>query len=245
MTKSKVIDSLIIILFYIGLSCLPFSWFKFSEEVILVFQIIAQFVIFFLIKLVLKKSPLKLKERTPKYKNVAWFLPVFLICFSNIFNLLNPENVLLFKHSIIYYVLIVALSFCVAFNEEFIFRVIIIDNLDESEQTIVKVIISASIFAACHLTHFFSTFDPAQLFRVLYTFGVGIILGLMYIYVQSFGFCVSLHFLFNAINGNLGDCIEYGNFNYVYFLINITVAIVVGGYLVGIYFLKLKYEPIE
>lgn len=245
MTKSKLLDTLILILIYIGISCLPFDLFGIKGTLQLIFQILGQFVIFFLFRLVLKKSPLKFKERTYNRTNMIFFIPVFILCFSNFFNLLNPDNYLNFTFSI-NLLLAILLSFCVAFNEEYLFRSVIIDNIESSEKPIVKVIISASIFAACHLTVFFSSFNPLDLIQVVYTFGLGIVLGLMYVYGECLWYCVLFHFAYNTINGNLaGEWIKYPNLNYLYYLINALVGLVVAGYLFAIYFLKLKNSKTE
>lgn len=239
MTKSKLLDTLILILIYIGISCLPFNLFGITGILELIFQILGQFVIFFLFKLVLKKSPLTFKERTYNRFNMILFIPVFILCFSNFFNLLNPSSYLEFAFSI-ELLLKIALSFCVAFNEEYLFRCVIIDNLDTSEKPIVKIIISASIFAACHLTVFFSTFNPIDLIQVVYTFGLGIVLGLMYVYGECLWYCVLFHFAYNTINGCLAAAWLKCESGFLYYLINALVGLVIAAYLFVIYFLKLK-----
>ena len=241
MTKSKTIDTLIIILFYIGISAVPFSWLFKNSTVILIFKIVAQILICFLVRLVLKKSPLKIKEKTANKENMVWFIPAFIICFSNFFNLFVEGNTFAFSFSIDF-LLQIFLSFCIAFNEEYIFRMLIIDNLDESEKPIVKVIISASIFGACHLTHFFSSFNPVDLIIVVYTFAIGIVLGLIYVYTHSFWFCVLLHFLYNAINGDLASFIRYGSPDWIFYVINISVGLFVGLYLLSIYLFRLSKQ---
>ena len=244
MTKSKLLDTLILILVYIGISCLPFSLFGLSETLVLIFRILGQLVIFFLFRLILKKSPLKFKERTYNRFNMILFIPVFVLCFSNFFNLLNPNNYFEFIFSI-NFLLGILLSFCVAFNEEYLFRSIIIDNIENSEKPFVKVIISASIFAACHLTSFFSTFNPIDLIQVVYTFGLGIVLGMIYVYTESLWYCVLFHFAYNLVNSDFAQFIKYPNVDYLYYLINASVGLIVAVYLVVIYFLFLRKTKLE
>lgn len=244
MTKSKLLDTLILILVYIGISCLPFSLFGFSETLILIFRILGQLVIFFLFRLILKKSPLKFKERTYNRFNMVLFIPVFILCFSNFFNLLNPANYFDFNFSI-NLLLSILLSFCVAFNEEYLFRSVIIDNIENSEKLFVKIIISASIFAACHLTTFFSTFNPLDLVQVAYTFGLGIVLGMIYVYTESLWYCVLFHFAYNMINNDFSQFIKYEKIDFLYYEINISVGLVVAVYLVIIYFLVLRKTNLE
>ena len=239
MTKSKLLDTLILIFVYIGISCLPFSWLSVSSTLILIFQILGQLVILFLFRLVLKKSPLRFKERTYNRNNMILFIPVFVLCFSNFFNLINPNNSFDFYFSFDL-PLKILLSFCIAFNEEYLFRSVIIDNIEAGEKPIVKVIISASIFAACHLTVFFSTFNPMDLIVVVYTFGLGIVLGLMYVYGECLWYCVLFHFAYNIINGDFASFIIYKKIDFYYFLTNVLVGLVVAAYLFAIYFIKLR-----
>ncbi|MCR5309630.1 MAG: CPBP family intramembrane metalloprotease [Bacilli bacterium] len=131
----------------------------------------------------------------------------------------------------------ILLSLCVAINEEYIFRMILIDNLDDSEKPMIKIIIAASIFAACHLTHFFSSFNPADLIIIVYTFTLGIVLGMIYVFGGSFWYCVLFHFIFNMMNYDFADYIVYGEGTEVsYYLINIAIGAIVAIYLVIIYF---------
>lgn len=242
MKKNKILDMLIIIFLYIGISCIPFSLLSIDVIFIRIFQIIAQILIFFLIKLVLKNSPLKVKKKFFNSKNVIWFVPAFLVCFSNFFCLLDPSNTFAFKYDKALPFDIV-LTILLIINEECIFRVLIIDNIEKKEKPIVKVLLSAAIFSLCHLTQFFSTFNPMDLLVVLYTFGIGIILGLIYVYTNSVWCCVIFHFAYNLINGNLSSLfITYGS-NYVsYILINVAVGVVVGLYLLIIYLLVLRKQ---
>lgn len=245
MTKNKLYDSLIIILFYIGFSCIPFSLFHISENLQIIFEIIAQLLIFFLLRLTLKKSPLKIKKKKIIPETAVLFIPTFIACFSNFFCLFDPYITIHPEFSV-NLLLMIFLSFCIAFNEEYIFRMIIIDNLDKNEKPIVKVLISASVFAVCHLVHFFSTFNPIYLVVVAYTFGLGLILGLMYVYTNSCWFCVLFHFSFNVINNDFAGWINFkSNRNLSYYLINTGVAVVVGIYLLLIFLLKLNKKSEE
>lgn len=115
---------------------------------------------------------------------------------------------------------------------------IMIDNLEASEKPIIKIIIASSVFSACHLTHFFSSFNPFDLIIVVYTYGIGIILGLIYVYTESFMMCVIFHFLYNSINNNLASWIKLSNDMLPYYLINTAIGIIVGAYLLVLYLLK-------
>ena len=119
---------------------------------------------------------------------------------------------------------------------------ILIDNLDDSEKPNIKILIAASIFAACHLTHFFSTFDPSTLAIVGYTFFLGIILGFIYVYGGSFYYCVLFHFAYNTFNDSFASFINPGIRDLAYYLINIGVGVMVALYLFLIYIFKIRLK---
>ena len=106
----------------------------------------------------MKKSPLILRERKKKLFNIVLFVPALLACFSNYFTLIYPGYYFEFSFSFDL-LLAILLSFCVAFNEEYFFRMIIIDNLDAKERPFVKVIISASFFGVLFAVIYFSSYE--------------------------------------------------------------------------------------
>lgn len=240
MTKNKIYDLSIIILLYIGISCIPFSLIPIPSFLVTIFQIISQIIIFGLVLFILKKSPLKKSAEKKSSKEFIAFLPLFIICFSNFFCLLIPESNIAFSFSFPL-LLEIVLSILIAWNEEYIFRLLLINNLDESKTTLYKILISSCIFALCHLTHFISTLNPVALIDVVYTFGVGLILGFIYVYSESLALVFVFHSFYNIINNNLAqNWISYGNNAFLYYLINIIVGLVAGIYLLVLYLLKLK-----
>mgnify|MGYP003336768338 CR=1 FL=1 len=137
----------------------------------------------------------------------------------------------------------IILSISVAFNEELIFRIILQGNLREDRNHLVRILISSGAFALCHLTHFFSTFNPGDLMIVGYTFGIGFVLGIMYEFTGSFTLIYLFHGLYNMINNNLAETwITYGKDDSAFFVANIIVAVTAAIYLVSIYSKKLNVK---
>lgn len=245
MNKNKIYDLLIIILLYIGFSCIPFGLIPIDAIFIVIFEIISQIIIFLLTGLVFRKSEFKINNLEQRQRNSYYFLPIFLICFSNFFCLFDPNNSVKLSFDIVL-VLNILLSVCVAFNEEIIFRAILLGNLDEKRHPLIRILIASGIFAACHLTHFISSFDPSDLIVVVYSFGIGIVLGMMYLYTGSLIFTFSFHALYNIMNNNLAEkWIIYNNGFASFYAINAIVAVISIVYLSWIYYYKFRIEKTE
>ena len=240
MNKNKIYDMIIIILLYIGVACIPFDLIPVSAVLVTIFKILAQIIVFVGMGLVVRKSELKLNVNAHNRKNIIWFIPTFVICFSNFFTLFDVNNSLTPSFSVLLLVRII-LSISVAFNEELIFRVLLQGNMKEDRNPIIKILISSAIFGACHLTHFLSTFDPGELMIVGYTFGIGFAVGMIYEFTGSFSVTFLFHGLYNMINNNLAEnWITYGNGDSAFFIANAAVAGAAVIYLVIVYLKKIN-----
>ena len=241
MKKNKIYDILIIILLYIGISCLPFDLIPVPSFVHYIFKILAQVAIIIFIRYFLKKSPLSKDVQKKNSISIVWFIPLFIVCFSNFFCLIDKNNSVVFSFDIDL-IFAIMLSLFIAYNEEYIFRMLLIDNLN-TDKPIMKILISSTIFAACHLSHFLSSFNPVDLIDVVYTFFIGIILGLIFVYTNKFVFVYLFHASYNVINGDFSRYwIHFGSASNSFYLINITVGIIAAVYIVLIYFIKLRKE---
>lgn len=240
MKKNNLIDFLIILLVTIGIACLPFNLFIKENWLVLLLQIVMQILVnLFIIWFAKKKTKLSLQNGEIRWKNFLILLPVFLVCFTNYLYLLTTNNFGEFRTdwTIIFEII---LAFTIVVNEELVFRLLFISNL-EKPKIISKMFISAGVFAACHLTTFFSTFNPADLIQVLYTFWLGLLLAFMFMFTKSIYPCIALHFLFNVFNQIFISKIATQDFQMVMFiLMNAIPAIFVGAYVVIILLTKKK-----
>lgn len=240
MSKSKLYDLLIIILLYIGISCLPFDLIPIANYFIILFRIVSQILLFVLLRIFLKKSPLNKDNPQPNKQIIPWFIPLIFVCFSNFFCLFCTDNTFEFSFSVIL-MLSIVLSVAVAFNEELIFRLILINNLDKYDKPMIKVLISSTVFGLCHITHFLSSFNPLDLITVVYTFGTGMLFGIIYVYGRSFAMAFIFHALYNVINNDLcASWIHFNGTSISYYLPNIIVAAVAILYLSVIYLFVLR-----
>ena len=186
---------------------------------------------------------LKPEKAPTDYKVLLLFIPVVIVAISNfIYAWCLKETVHpLFNWSNPLQILFIALLVTV---EELIFRYLLLGNITKGKP-IIRIIIAAGIFALCHLTHFFSTFNPADLVVVAYSFGLGLVLGLIYYYSHNLIVCVGLHFLFNFCNDFLFVRLYSVSNLLWYYLINGFVALVIGLYILAVYLLKLRKNPAE
>ena len=244
MNRARIIDSAILTILLIGVATFPVNylvhdlfWYYFIEALLMLAVLL--FILFFEVRHPETNPP---KKRF-NLSNLLWLLPSVLVAFSNFFYALilkEPINSTFGLYSIPHVAFIV-LNVIV---EEFVFRKHLLGNLTHPKP-IVRIVISAAIFALCHLTLFFSTFNPASLIVVAYSFGLGMILGLIYYYTNSLIACIGLHLMFNLFNDFLFEHL-YGVNNVLwYYLINLFVAVIIGVYLLLVYLLKLRKNPAE
>ena len=137
------------------------------------------------------------------YRNAIFFIPFLLACFSNLIamKIEGVEYVVYYEPVLLS--LVIVSTILTAINEEILFRFYIQGSLVYSS-TLKRVLVSAAIFALFHLLTLVQVRSVYYLVRVLvqvvYTFGLGIILGLMYEYTYSLPLCMGFHFAFNFVN---------------------------------------------
>lgn len=244
MSKSRLIDAIILIVLLIGVATFPVNylvhglfWYYFIEALLMLAVLI--FILFY----ETRHSEINPPKKRFNLENFLWLLPSVLVAFSNFFYalILKEPVVTSFGLYSIPHAVFIVLNVII---EEFVFRKHLLGNLNHPK-TIIRIVISAGIFAACHLTVFLSTFNPADLVVVAYSFGLGMILGLVYCYSHSLIACIGLHLMFNLFNDFLFEHLFNVNNLLWYYLINVFVAIIVGVYLLIVYLLKLRKSPAE
>lgn len=247
MKKKQIIDFLIIIFAFLFIGFFPYEIiFNIKTKLGIWLYIITYIVvnILFLIFLFIfsKKSTLKINKQKTNFKIASLFIPAFVICGSNYLYLLTNPSDFSANFEVTFFIYFVFTIFT-ALKEEFIFRVLLITNLDSVKKPLNKILISSGIFAFMHIFNFFSSFNPYYLLQIVYTFGLGLVLGLIYYYSNSFIMCFSLHFLFNVFNDDLYRylVVENSPTNLgLFILVNCGIALIVGIYLLFIYLFKLR-----
>ena len=242
MDRSRMYDSLLLTILLIGVSTFPVN--------LLVNDIFWYYVIEALLMLAVFIFILFYESRHPEivpFKRrfsltyFLWLLPVILIPFSNfLYALIFGES--LYPNFALYNIPQVAFIALNIVVEEYIFRRHLLGNLNHPKK-IIRILISAGIFGLCHITRFLSTFNPLDLIVVVYAFGLGMVLGLIYCYTNSFISCIVLHFLFNLVNDFLFTSLFGVSEIMWYYLINAIFALIIGLYLLFVYLFVLEKKP--
>lgn len=237
MKKNALLDFLIIVFVYLALSCFPFGLIIRSEDLswlIITLQIVTQIILLvFIILFTIFKTKLDHKIGKINIINTLLLIPTLVVCFSNFTNMriATCQSSISFDTNLI---LNIVLTLFIVINEEIIFRLLFINNL-EFKKNIYIILLTAGVFGICHLTHFFSTFDPSDLVIVLYTFLLGLLLGFAYLFSKSIIPCFVIHFLFNLLNNLI---FPYFVLEWKYILITSLFVLIVAIYVVVLFFIK-------
>lgn len=244
MKKNNFLDFLIIVLVYIALSCIPFSLMIKEEKLswlILLLQILIQAGLFVFIFMFTRfKTELDYKFGPINIVNSLLLIPTLVVCFSNLTNLLVAKETIQVLVNIDLF-LRTLLTILIVVNEEIIFRLILINNLEIKNKFLV-ILISAGVFGVCHITHFLTTFNPADLLVIVYTFLLGLLLGFAYIFTKCIYPCIVIHFLFNLFQDIF---FPYFVLNWVYILITIAFVVSVAIYLIILLVIKRDNLKVE
>ncbi|MCR5185217.1 MAG: CPBP family intramembrane metalloprotease [Bacilli bacterium] len=234
MNRQKLIDLSILIVLFIAVAALPINYVvdKIYVYHAIMIGVLLLYLIFLLVYLKLNPYLIN-KKKNYNAKNLLLLLPSVIIIISNfIYAWCAQEkmNVSFEEHAILEALLIIL----IAIIEELLFRFVLLGNLDE-KRPLRAILISSSIFALSHLSIFFSTFNPIDLIPIIYAFGLGMILGLFYMYSRLFIACVCFHVLFNLINDFLFENIYQISNDMWFYIINTLIGLIVGVYLLLIY----------
>ena len=177
-------------------------------------------------------------------KNILICVPFLIACFSNLIaykidggQLISPRiNTPIFITDII-------IVFLTALLEEIVFRLFIHTSLTRVG-SIKRILGSAGIFALMHLINIVnvSSVDAlvSLLIQVVYTFGLGLMLGFLYEYSHSLTACVVLHFIFNMLNSFLVSYFMTGISEMAMYLTAVVIAAILLIYSCLVYYYHLR-----
>ena len=189
-----------------------------------------------------KKNKLSSIKRVDIKKGDLAFLPFVFIAFSNflVVFISGFEKLDISTNYILKYLLFYAL---VALNEELVFRVVVNGELLKYQPRLKSIIISSAIFGLIHLVNINSLGSiPYVLLQVLYSFGFGLVLSLIYTYTSNIIYVFLLHFLFDYLNGFLAVELYDFEYNLWFYLVNIIISVVFALY--GLYTYKKKEKEV-
>ena len=225
-----------IICLIIFLSNIPFSLFINNKILLFILSIIFEMIAIIVLLFQMKKEKL-FHEQTPiNYKKILQFLPTFLICFSNflVVYFSKSNNVLNVNLLNLFFKIVITLFN--VFLEEILFRYILLHEFEERSGTFKSIFYSSLIFGAMHLLNISSLASiPGCLFQTLYTFGLGVVLGFIYIFSKNIVFPIVLHLLFNIFNDVIVSTFFIIEWNYIFFVVNISISLIMFLYLIFLY----------
>lgn len=202
-----------------------------------IFILLAQYIFAIVLYILLFKNKQeslskKCKLNKVSFKNSIIILIIALsmvILISSFSSLLNNkfkiyDDIQIFSLHMITTQQFIALLFSTIFApafEEILFRGLIFNELKDNMNIFASIIIQAMIFATMH----------GSIYKDIYTFLLGIIAALIYLWVNSIFASILLHGLFNLFGSLLAPCIAYYNINLVIFvtlsLITLLVSLVI------------------
>ena len=243
--KSQLIDLLIYILLFIFVVSLPVDLLRIELAYELIIRIGLRVILLIFFIYVIWKNKIKVFGNST-FKELLIFLPFFIICFSNIFATLIGGGFDSVKNSFLVLFLEILLCLVGAVLEEIVFRLFIQTSL-VNRSPLSRIILSALIFALCHLINVVNVRSATAFVNVLiqtvYTFGLGLVLGFIFEYSSSLVFVVILHFAFNLFNDVLYGFLGGYTTDLVFILTAVVVAMLVAAY--GIVLYIKKYRKME
>lgn len=162
------------------------------------------------------------------------YLPFFLLFpFSNYVSLFIRGSFSFYYSNELIFLLFDCLL--TAFVEEKLFRSLFIYN--DSKDKWKSILLSSLVFA---LSHIFNGFSIQTLMQVVYTFGLGVILGSIYAYGGGFIYSFILHFMFNFFNGALYNYFKPTKIDTLYIVSNVIIGVIIVVYYLLIVFIKTR-----
>ncbi len=163
------------------------------------------------------------------------FLPFFLAPFSNILALaIGGSFSFAFSSYDLLRLFLLPLG---VFIEEIIFRDLALKGREGKKERIEWLFISSLLFGLSHLSGGLSV---SSLLQVAYTFGLGLLCGLLYLEGGGFYPSFVLHLLFNLFNNEVYRWVYGSVSDIAYYAVNIGVAVIVGAYFAFVFIKKMK-----
>ena len=241
MNRIKLIDISIVTILFLGIITLPINnWIKDVKTYYLTMSVICLLYLVFLFLYIHIHPYMKANSYRFSLRPLLILLPTFIVVISNYLYawIINEHTVIYFPNYGYLQLIFIALAVII---EEILFRYLILSFL-RPMGAFKAIIYSSLLFALFHLSHYFSSFNPVDLIKVIYSFGLGVILGALYYYSHSLIPSIVLHLSFNVLNDYLFTGLYNVNHQFWYYFINASLGIIVAIYLILIYIFVLKKE---
>lgn len=242
MSKKQFYSVSLLICVFVLFTSIPFDLFINNKTVVYFLQILLKICFLIFAIFYIRKENYRYNTLGKiKLKHLI-LLPFVLVCFSNICVALICKSPLKELKGI---AIVKDLGFylLVAITEELVFRYVLFNELKSHNSNFKAMLISSLVFGCLHLLNITSLASiPICLIQALYTFGLGMMLCLIYSYTENLIMTISLHFLFNFFNDSFATSLFEINWDVNFYLINALFAIVFIIYGILIYIFKIKKE---
>lgn len=241
--KFRISDLLIFALLFIFVAAFPVDLFPIEETYRLIIRISLRLLILAYYIYICYVNRINI-FKFYNLRNMLLFIPFLLACFSNLIAAgIDSGFTGLLMYSNVNLALIIIYYFLGAVVEEFLFRFFIQNSLVRVG-SIKRILYGALIFALFHLLNIvnISTVDGliTILVQVVYSFGLGILLGFVYEYTYSLPACICLHFAFNFFNTVLFEYLGCRVSDFAFYMTAVVIAVILAIYIVLIYLFVLR-----
>lgn len=231
--KEKFLDFLLLFFIYLVASSFPYAYLIEDKNLSISIRLLVGG-IFALSAFIFLQYRYPNQKRPFSFKTLLLFLPFFIICFSNITSSMfvsSPGGVA----SPSYLALTILSTVVYAISEELLFRRFLLPLLLQKMPELGAIFLSSLLFSLVHLLNLFEgAAFPMVLLQVLYTFGIGLVLSLMYLYGNSLMLPICFHSLFNIFQNDLYGALYPGE-GYSSIRIWVTVGVTIFGLLYGLF----------
>ena len=188
-----------------------------------------------------KKESFTIPTFAKPNKKHLLFIPFLIAPFSNFFVVIlcNSTPIIDINYqSIVFSFVNCAL---ISIIEEMLFRCILLPEFEKVTTPFKAILYTSLIFGGMHLLNISSLSSiPICLVQSIYTFGLGLVLGLIYIYGKNIIYPIIYHLLFNFLNNTLVTGLFNLEWNITFYLTNIFIAIILIIYGIYVYYILSK-----
>lgn len=259
MEKKSLFHTLI--LFFLLLAVVSFPIDLFVKDMTIQYSVRVGLNVFYLIFSLLY---IRFSKFIPSYTgrtriaNLLILLPLFFIAFTNpfyvviirqtaSFNTIFNSIYKAFSTNPTFEILTLVNLILLAINEEIFFR-FVFQRVLLIAHKMLRIFASAGMFSLCHLLQYLFNFSalidniPNALVQLVYTFFIGVVIGVLYEYTNNISFATLFHILFNLSNDYLYNSLDSGTISLPYYINALCFGIFGIAYICIFYFLILKRD---
>lgn len=234
--KKRLYSKLFLLCVAIFIVSLPFGFFIKNNVILSIINIILKLISLGFIIYYSKKEKFEKFEFAKPSKYHLILLPFMLVTFSNLFVAIIDKCSINTKINYLILILDLINISLTAIIEELIFRHYLYKEFITKQTMFKSIIYTSLIFGGMHLLNINSFASiPYCLLQSIYTFGIGLVLSIIYIFSKNIIYPIIFHFLFNFLNDSIIIHIFNIEWNLVFFIVNIIIGLLTGLYGLFVY----------